>query len=99
MDNGDLQYSQAVHDASPEVEARCFLEIAGRAGDLRDLVIQVNDLRKHLVVEDEVFRVDLVIDASQDLFGEGTVAGVVFGELLPEHDVLEKGEGAVEEIF
>src|ERR1700729_2774226 len=99
MDDGDLQDSQAVYHASTEVDARRFLEIAGRAGDLGDLIIQVDDLRKHLIVEHEVFRVDLIIDAAQDLFGEGTVPCMVFGQLLTKHHVLEKGEGAVEKVF
>src|SRR5580698_5920541 len=99
MDDGNLQYAQAVYDASTEVDARYFLEIAGRAGDLRDLVAQVDDLRKHLVVKDKILAVDLVVDASQDLAGESPVTGMVFGQFLPEHNILEKGEGAVEDIF
>jgi hypothetical protein len=40
-----------------------------------------------------------LVSALQGLAGEGAIAGVIFSQFLPEQDVLEKGEGAVEDVF
>ena len=99
VDDGDAQNAETVDHAAPEINARGFFEIAGRAGDLGDLIALIDDLRQHLIVENEIFVVTFVIDVLKDLAGEGAIARMVFGEFLPKQDVFEKGECAVEDVF
>ena len=63
--------------------------IGARAQDLGDLMAGHDDLREHLVIKDKVIGISLVVDLLQYLPGKGPVAGMVFRELLPYHDVLE----------
>ena len=74
-------------------------EIFRRAGDFPDVEIGVDDLRQHLVVEDEVVGVAHKCDFLQHLAGESAVAGVVFRQFLARHNVLETGQAAVEKVF
>ena len=99
MYNRDLENAQSIGDAAAEIDAGGFCEIAGRASDLGDLIAQVDDLGEHLVIEYEVFGIDVEVDALEDLAGEGAIAGMIFGDLLAQHYIFEECEHAVEDIF
>ena len=84
--------AEAVAQRSAEVDRRRLLEVGGGAAHLADLEAGQQDLREHLVVEDEVVGVLEQRQRLEHLAREGAVAGVVLGELGPAQQVLERGE-------
>jgi len=71
------QYAETVAAAATEIDGRGLRKIFGRAGDFADIVVGIDDLRQHLVVEDKVVRVTHKRDAFEDLAGESAVASMV----------------------
>ena len=97
--DGDLQDAQPVDGAVLDVDGGGLLEIFRRAGDLGDLVALVADLGDNLVVEDEIIRQHVEVDAPQHLARIGPIAGMVFRQLVAHQQVLEEGEAAVGDIL
>lgn len=75
--HGGAQNPETIFTASAEVDRGGFREIFRRAGDLPDVETSVDDLRQHLVVEDEIVGVVHEGHLLQHLSGEGAVAGVI----------------------
>src|ERR1700722_2760897 len=100
---GELQgcsdYAQSVSHTAPEIDGGCLLEIFGRARDLANVEAEIYALRQHLVVEYKVVRVFQQGELYQDFATEGTIAGVIFGQLDPQKHILERGEKPVRDIF
>src|SRR5580700_8518125 len=91
--------AETVNDAAPEVDRRRLFEILGRARDFADAVAEVDTLRQHLIVEDEVVGIFDQRQLGQDLTTEAAVAGVVLRELHPQEQVLKRGQQAVEDVL
>ena len=73
--------AQAVADAPRQVDARRLGEILRRAAHLGDRVPAPEDLREHLVVEDEVVGVLAQRQRLEQLPRERAVAGVILRQL------------------
>ena len=86
----DPQHAEAVAHRAREVDRARLLEVLGRARRSRRCEKSPsNDLGEHLVVEDEVVRAFARADALEQRARERAEAGVVFGELRAEQQVLE----------
>src|SRR5947207_9166550 len=86
------QDAETVDDAAPEIDRRCFREIFRRAANLTDPKPEINGLDQHLVVENEIVRVVAKRQPLQDSPAPCPIPGMIFRELLTDHQVLEKGE-------
>ena len=93
------QHAQTVGDRATEVDGRGLLEVGGRTAHLADLEACIEDLRQHLVVEDEVVGVLGQGKCFEHRTGEGAVARVVLRELRLAEQVLDRGQGAVRDVF
>src|SRR5258707_15001292 len=72
-----LQNLETVPNAAAEIDGRCFLEIFRRTGNLADAKAEVDALREHLVVKNEVIAIFPERQAGEAFPGEGTVPGVI----------------------
>ena len=72
------QYAQTILGTALKIDGGGFLEVFGGAGHLGNVVPLVDDLGEHLVVEDEIIRIAIVVDALQDLATKGAVARMLF---------------------
>lgn len=66
-----FQHTQPVDRAPRKTDGRGVLKILGRTANLPDREAEVNDLRKHLVVENKVIGVLQQGNCFQHLPGEG----------------------------
>src|SRR5687767_10001507 len=71
------QASESVLHTATEINRRRFREIFRRATDLGDGVAMPQNLREHLVVENEIVRVLIDRNTLQHLAGESAITGVV----------------------
>jgi hypothetical protein len=58
-------------------------------------MLEEDNLGEHLVIEDEVIRIDQQRKGSQYITREGTITGVVFGQLRADEQILNKRQKAV----
>src|SRR5208337_3267349 len=93
------QHAKAVFHAAAKIDGRSLFEILGRTGHLPNAEAEIHALGQHLVVEDEVPRVFHEGQGGQHFAAERAVAGVVFGELGPQKQVLEGRQEAVGNVF
>src|SRR5271154_820774 len=91
--------AEAVFHAAAEVDGGGLLEIFRRAGNFSDAEAEMDALRQHLVVEDEVVGVFEQGKFGQDFSAEGAISGVIFGELHAQEKILEGSEQAVGNVF
>ena len=59
----------------------------------------VNDLTQHLVVKHEVVVVRVEVDRLQHLAAKGPVAGVIFGKLIINEEVLRSGQKPIGDMY
>ena len=71
------QDTESITAASPEVYGGGIWKIFCRAGDFADVVIRIDNLRKHLVIKDKIIRIISERYPFQHLAGESTVARVI----------------------
>ena len=93
------QYAHAILRRAAKVDGGSFFKILGRTCNLANLKAGHEYLRYHLVVEDEVVGIVCEVDGADDIGAKSAIAGVVFRELLPQHDVFKQREGAVENVL
>src|SRR5438128_12682731 len=60
-----IQCCKPINDATPEIDARRFREVARRHGHLGDLEAESRRLRYHFAVEHEIVRVEQEGDRAQ----------------------------------
>jgi len=93
------QTAESIGQAATEVDRGGLGKIFCRAGNLGNREPMPVDLRQHLVVEDEIVGILRDIQLLQDLPRKRPVAGVVFGEMGPDEQVLRPGEEPVGRVF
>ena len=91
--------SETVFDAAAQIDGGGLGEIFRRAAYFGNGEAVPEDLRQHLVVENEIIRVVRKMELFENLAGKGAIAGVIFGKLRAEQDILEQGEEAISQIF
>src|SRR5580700_2690483 len=90
---------KAVLNAATKIDGRRFFKIFGRAGNLPNTEAEVDALRQHLVVENEIVAILPERQPGKHLAAESAVAGVILGQLDAEKQVLKSGEQAVRDVF
>ena len=89
------KHAKTVLHAAPEIDGGSLREIARWAGDFPNPMLEEDNLGEHLVIEDEVIRIDQQRKGSQYITREGTITGVVFGQLRADEQILNKRQKAV----
>jgi len=74
-------------------------KIFGWAGDLTNLEALIDDLCEHLIIEDKVIRVVLKIKRLQKIATEGSITGVIFGQLIIDHNVFDMCQDTIRKKF
>lgn len=59
--------AQTIGHASSEIDGGCLREVTGGAGDLGNLKTGITDLGHHLVVENKVIGISMVVDRREHL--------------------------------
>src|SRR5207245_2964003 len=98
-DKPGMKDSQAIADASPKAYRGGLRKIAARAADLADRKAEVDRLAEHLVVEDEAVGILPERQRLENPPGERAIAGVIFGELPPDENVLREGQATVPDVL
>src|SRR5450755_1138695 len=93
------QYPEPIFDAAAEVDGRRLIEILGGAGDLAEAEAEMRTLREHLIVKDKVIGILEQGQLGQHFAAEGAVAGVVFGKLDSQKQILKRSEEAVGDVL
>jgi hypothetical protein len=93
------QNSEAIFHAASKVDGGGAFEVFGWAGDLCNVVTVEKDLGEHLVVEDEIVGISVVVDVFEHFAGKGPVTGMVFGEFGADENVLTQRQDAVKDVF
>ena len=78
------EHPETVLHATPKVDGRGFFEILGGTGNFSDAKAEVNALRQHLIIEDEVVGIFEQRKIGENFAAEGAVSGVVLGKLYAE---------------
>src|SRR5450759_701357 len=84
----DLEGRKSVDDAPAEADRTCLCEVAGGYGNLADPHLARHRLGHELLVEHEVVAVEAIRDRLEQVAAIGPEAGVVFGQVQTERDVL-----------
>ena len=99
VQNRDAKHAKAVLNGPKEIDRRCFFEILRRTGDFAKQKIFLKNLRKNLIVEDEILGVIQKRNRLKHLTRVRPVTGVVLGKLGSEQEILDKCEYAITDIF
>src|SRR4029453_6994531 len=89
------QDAEAVGDATSKVDRRRILKVFGRTGDFSDAKAEMNALREHLVIKNEVVGIFEQGQASENLFAECPIPRVVLGEFDFQEQIFKRGQEAV----
>src|SRR5581483_1103430 len=86
------QDTQAILQASREVDGRRFFEVLRGARNFADPKAEMHALREHLIVENKVIRVLEQRQLRQNVAAEGAISGVILRQLDPQEEILKRGE-------
>ena len=96
---GYTQHTPAILHAAGEVDAGCLFKIFCGACNFCYLKTIHEYLGDHFIIENEIIAVGAEVYGADDLCAECTVAGMVFAQLLAEHNVFKQCKTTVEYIF
>src|SRR5579883_1676512 len=83
----------------PEIDRTRFWKISRRTRNFTDLQIQSDGLGKYLIIEDEIVRIGKEWHAHQRAPRKGTIAGVKLGYFAAQHQILERRQQPVRDVF
>src|ERR1017187_2077386 len=92
-------YAQSVGDATAEVDGGRLFKILCWTRYFADAKSEVYTLRQHLVVEHKVRRIFQQRQLGQDFAAERPIAGVIFGELYAQEQVLEGRQKTIGDVL
>ena len=96
---GNAQHTTTVNEAAAHADGRGFRKVGGWTGYFGDVEAEEGGLNQYFVVEHEVIGVFSQRQALQHPARKGAVARVVLGQLLPDQQVLDRGQGAVGDVL
>lgn len=93
------QGCQAVFDATAEIDAAGFVEVADGHRDVADFESEMDGLGQKLAVEYEVIGVRIEGNGLQDLAPVGSKTTVEVTQVLPEGDILDQRQAAIGDVL
>src|SRR5262249_34619814 len=82
--------TQAIAHAPAKIDRWSFRYIAGRTGHFPDRTAERDDLREHLIIENEVVGISFHRQALQQLARKSAITSVIFRQLRADENIFHK---------